>query len=182
MRAESPMASRWFSSFEKPDMRFIQFRSAPAENDLPAPESTTMRTESSPSISRKDWVSSAMSASSNALWRSGRLRVMRPTGPWCSMAREVMSHAEDAEVRRLLGRVARHREREAEDAARVRRVDDAIVPEARGGVIGVALALVLLADRRLELLLLVLRPGALLRLDAVAPHGGEHAGGLLAAH
>src|SRR5258708_19267002 len=45
-----------------------------------------------------------------------------------------------------------------------------------------ALPLVLLADRALERLLLVLRPRAALRLDAVAADGREHGGGLLAAH
>src|SRR4030088_3851179 len=45
-----------------------------------------------------------------------------------------------------------------------------------------ALAVVLLADRLLEGFLLFLRPHASARLDIVAPHGGEHARRLLAAH
>src|SRR5688572_4484104 len=173
-------------------MRFIQFRSAPAENDLPAPPRTTTRTESSPSMARKAAVSSSMRTSSNALWRSGRFSVTRPTGPWCSTARALLigdfpswfafSHAEHAEARFLVGRVASRGQREPEHPARIGRIDDAVVPEARGGVVRVALALVLLADRGLERLLFVLRPRALLRLDPVAAHGGQHRGGLLAAH
>src|SRR5438045_5041373 len=91
-------------------------------------------------------------------------------------------HAEDAEARLLLWSAARHGEREAQHAAGIRGIDDAVVPEPRGGVVGVSLALVLVADRRLEGLLLVLRPGALPGLDAVALHGGEHRGRLLATH
>ena len=63
-----------------------------------------------------------------------------------------------------------------------RRVDDPVVPQARGGVVGMALALVLGADRRLERALRRRAPAAAAALDAVAPHGGEHVGGLLAAH
>src|SRR6478672_5711697 len=149
--AASPMASRRFSSSEKPAMRFIQFRSAPAEKERPAPESTTRRTPSSASMERNASVSSAMSASSNALWRSGRFMVMTPTGPCRSIARlVVISHAEHAEARLLPGCVVGGGERQAQHAARVGRVDHAVVPEPRGGVVGVALLLVLLADRALE--------------------------------
>src|SRR5262245_22921550 len=61
------------------------------------------------------------------------------------------SHPEDAEAGRLgRRRVEAGREREAEHRAGVGRVDHAVVPQPRGGVIGMALLLVLLADRRLE--------------------------------
>src|SRR3546814_3545496 len=46
--------------------------------------------------------------------------------------------------------VQRCRKSQPEHIARLRGVDDAIVPQARGGVIGVALILIFLADRRLE--------------------------------
>src|SRR5687768_13646834 len=138
-------------------MRFIQLRSAPAENDFPVPERTTRRTLSSASMERSASVISPISTSSNALCRSGRFMVTSPIGPWRSMARLFVmggsSHAEDAELRLLEGCIGRGREGEAEDAASVGRIDHAVVPEARAGVVGVALALVLLADRRLELLL-----------------------------
>src|SRR5688572_12305556 len=91
-------------------------------------------------------------------------------------------HAEHAEARVLGGAVGGDGEGEAEDAARVGGVDDAVVPEAGGRVVGVALALVLLADRRLESFLVVLRPLPALRLDAVTLDGREHGSGLLAAH
>src|SRR5260221_4341335 len=167
-------------------MRFIHTRSAPAENDLPAPESTTTRIASSASMERNASVISAMSASSNALWRSGRFMVMSPSGPWPSIASDCVtplpSHAEDAKTR-LLGRCIHGRgERHAQHAAGVGRVYDPVIPEARGGVVRMALLLVLLADRALERLLLVLRPLPALRLDAIAAHRGEHRGGLLATH
>src|SRR5258706_7818647 len=186
MSAARPIASRRFSSSEKPAMLFIQFRSAPAENDLPAPESTTTRMPSSASIERKASVSSAMRASSKALWRSARFRVMRPTGPWRSTASDSLTllllHPEDAEARLLFGCVAGGGEREREHAARVGGIDDAVVPEPRRRIVRMALALVLLADGIPEGFLFGRRPLAALRLDAVAAHGGEHARGLLAAH
>src|SRR5690606_6908965 len=67
-------------------------------------------------------------------------------------------------------------------AARVGRVDDAVVPQARGRVPGAALGLVLLADRGLERVLLLRAPAAAAGLDAVALDRGQHAGRLLAAH
>ena len=70
----------------------------------------------------------------------------------------------------------------ARHAPRVLRVDDAIVPQPRGRVVRVSLALVLLADRRLEGLLLGGRPVPACGLQLVALDGGEHARGLLAAH
>ena len=51
------------------------------------------------------------------------------------------------------------REREAEDAAGLGRLHDAVVPEPGGGVVGVALLLVLPPQRRLEGLLLLPAPG-----------------------
>src|SRR5258706_1860602 len=189
MSAARPIASRRFSSSEKPAMRFIQFRSAPAENDLPAPESTTTRMPSSASIERNASVSSAMSASSKALWRSGRFMVTMPTEPCRSIARASLirlvrgsSHAQDAEAR-LLGRcVGGDGKRQAQHAARIGGVDHAVVPEPRAGVVGMALPLVLLANGILEGLFLGFRPAFALGLEAVALHGGEHRGRLLAAH
>src|SRR3954462_6919392 len=60
-------------------MRFIQFRSAPAQNAGPLPASTTARTDESWSSSLKVLVSWAMSASSKALRTAGRFSVTRPT-------------------------------------------------------------------------------------------------------
>src|SRR5690606_33616173 len=84
----------------------------------------------------------------------------------------VGSHAEDAEVRHRGGcRVGGgDLEREAEHAAGVAGVDHAVVPEAGGGVVRRALSLVLLADRRLERLLVVGAPALAAALDAVAAH------------
>ena len=91
-------------------------------------------------------------------------------------------HPEYAEARVFDRGVERGRQRQAQHAARVGRGDDAVVPQARGGVVRMAFALVLLADGRLERVFLGRRPVAAARLDAVALDGGQHAGGLLAAH
>src|SRR5690348_11467042 len=58
----------------------------------------------------------------------------------------LLSHAEDAERRLGDRRVERGREAEREDAPRVERVDDPVVPEPRGGVVRAPLAVVGLAD------------------------------------
>src|SRR6185503_9958368 len=87
-------------------------------------------------------------------------------------------HPEDAEARVFRGGVGADGKCQSEDAAGVRGIDHAVVPKARRGVIGMALALVLLADRRLEGLFLLLRPLALLGLDAVALDGRQHRGRL----
>jgi hypothetical protein len=60
-------------------MRFIQLRSAPAQNALPAPASTITRTVSSFSISKKVLVKFEIKTSSNALRTSGRLSVTMAT-------------------------------------------------------------------------------------------------------
>src|SRR6185295_7724064 len=65
-------------------MRFIQLRSAPAQNAGPLPARTTARTEPSASSCWKVLVSSAISASSKALRTCGRFSVMRPTPPLLS--------------------------------------------------------------------------------------------------
>src|SRR5690606_28765529 len=60
------------------------------------------------------------------------------------------SHAEHAEPRRLDRRIERGRDAQSEDAPGVRGIDDAVVPQPRGGIPGAALRLVLLADGCLE--------------------------------
>src|SRR5579885_613216 len=164
-------------------MRRIQLRSPPAEKAAPAPVRTTARTAGSAPKARNASVSSRITASSNAFRRSGRLRVSVAT-PRASVARWrfMASHSEHAEPGRLDRGVEARRERQREDAAGLARIDHAIVPEPRAGIIGMALGLVLRADRRLEGLLFGRAPGAAARLDIVAAHGGEHGRGLLPAH
>src|SRR5258706_6308871 len=60
-------------------MRFIQFRSAPAQKALPAPASTTARTVSSLSRCRRTSVKLAIRTSSKALRTSGRFNVTMAT-------------------------------------------------------------------------------------------------------
>ena len=62
-------------------MRRIQARSPPAQKLLPAPRSTTQRTEGSAPSVRKAAVNSAIMPSSNALCSLGRFSVSVAT-PW----------------------------------------------------------------------------------------------------
>src|SRR5690606_23106119 len=94
----------------------------------------------------------------------------------------VSLHSEHAKARVFDGCVARRGQAQPEHATRVGGLDDAVVPQARGGVVGMALVLVLVADGRLEGFLVLGAPLAALALDALAAHRGQHAGGLFAAH
>src|SRR5579872_2408615 len=84
-----------------------------------------------------------------------RLRIMfvMSLGTW-------RSHAEEPEARVCHGPVAHGSERKPQDPTRLERIDHSIIPEARGRVIRMPLALVLLADRLLESFLLSRRPVA----------------------
>src|SRR4051812_9502629 len=81
------------------------------------------------------------------------------------------SHAEDAITDLLQWGVRTGGQGEAQHGAGLRGVDDAVVPEPGGGVVGVPLRLVLLADRLLERLLVLGGPLLAAGLDAVAPDG-----------
>src|SRR5918996_935087 len=100
--------------------------------------------------------------------------------PWRCPAKCL--HPEHAEVGALDRRVERGGQAERQDGARLRRIDDAVVPQPGAGVIGVTLALVLVTDRRLESFLFVLRPALPRALQVVAAHLREHVSRLLAAH
>src|SRR5690606_39618015 len=101
----------------------------------------------------------------------------------CVAAAAGALHPEHAIARRSFDRgVEAGRDAQSKHAARVGRVDDAVVPQPRGRVPGAALGFVLLADRGLEGVLLLGAPAAAARLDAIALHRGQHARGLLAAH
>src|SRR4051795_9833011 len=89
------------------------------------------------------------------------------------------SHPEDAVAELTQRRVGARREGEPEHGAGLRGIDHAVVPEAGGGVVRMALVLVLLADRRLERLFLLGRPLLAACLEPVAANLGEHAGCLL---
>src|SRR3954464_369675 len=65
----------------------------------------------------------------------------------------IASHPEQAELRRLDRRVRRGRQAEPKHQPRVGGIDHAVVPQPRGGVIGIALLLVLRPDRIAEFLL-----------------------------
>src|SRR6267142_1460884 len=124
-------------------MRFIQLRSAPAQNAGPFPARTTTRTDAFFAKVSKELCSFFMSASSKAFRTSGRSSVTRATPPsisMFSMARTL--HSEDAEARIFDRRIERGRNCEAQQAARVGGVDHAVVPQPCAGVVGMALALV----------------------------------------
>src|SRR6476659_2838582 len=103
------------------------------------------------------------------------LMIRRAISPRLAMrSRRIMewcSHPEDAVGGFGDRRVGRGLEPHAEDTAGVDGVDDAVVPEARGRVVRRALVLVLVADGRLEGLLVLGRPLTALPLDAIAPDG-----------
>src|SRR5450830_1096313 len=92
------------------------------------------------------------------------------------------SHAEDTKSSVFDRCIAGGRQAQGQHAAGVGGVDHAVVPQAGGGVVGVALVFVLLTDRGLEGFFFVSAPLAALGLDAVTLDGGQHAGRLLAAH
>src|SRR5215469_10612080 len=96
------------------------------------------------------------------------------------------SHAENAEAGAVMPlvdrRVERGGEAERQHVPRLRGIDDAVVPEPRAGVIGMALHLVLLPDRRFELIFRGGAPFGAACAHAVAPDGRQDRCGLLAAH
>src|SRR5699024_7016860 len=92
------------------------------------------------------------------------------------------SHPEDAVAGLGQGGAGDDVQGQAQHGAGVGGVDDPVVPEPGGGVVGAALGLVLLDDGALELGLLGLAPGAAAGLDPVASPGREDGGGLLPAH
>src|SRR4051794_30427273 len=92
------------------------------------------------------------------------------------------SHPEDSVAELAQRRVGTRRQGQPERGAGLRGVDHAVVPQAGGGVVRVALVLVLITDRRLERLLVLGRPLLPAGLQPVAAHRRQHAGRLLAAH
>src|SRR5512135_3857805 len=153
-------------------------------------------------------VSAAMSASSKTLCRSGRFKVMMPMPPstsvrtvsaisaprlpraqscadglvdLCAFAVNV-SHAKYAEARRLERCIECRGKPEAEHAPRLCRVDHAVIPQPRRGVVGVPLALILAADRFLEHLFVLRAPALARRLQGVALDLGENGCRLLTPH
>src|SRR6266853_659513 len=85
--APKAFASFRFSSKSSSPILFIQFRSAPAQNTLPRPATTTARTTGSCSSSPNAAVSSAIIVSLKALRTSGRLSqsTATPRPAWISM-------------------------------------------------------------------------------------------------
>src|SRR5829696_6105146 len=145
-----------------------QLKSPPAEKALPSPVTTITRTASSaakPSTASR--IARAVSASRAfiSLPRQRR-RVATPssTAVW-TVGLIVRSHPEDAELGRADRLVHRRGQAKRQRHAGVDRVEDAVVPQARRCIVGMALAVVLLDDRLLERGLLLFRPRPTLGFD-----------------
>src|SRR5687767_4735508 len=145
-------ASARFSSRVYPAMRDIHCRSAPAQNDDPAPRSTTTRIDPSVGTVAAHDDKSRMRSSLKALRTSGRLSVTVVTAPpdtdsvVITLFSATPLHPEDAEPRVAHGRVARRRQAERERIASQRRIEHAVVPQARGGVVRRSFVVILLKD------------------------------------
>src|SRR6185369_16928975 len=167
-----------------------QLKSPPAEKTRPSPATTSTRTSGSAAKPSTASMTARAVSASRAFISFGRLSVSvatpfsTPVITVLAITDEVIvrSHPEDAELRRTDRLVHRRRERQPERHARIDGIEDAVVPQPRRGVVGMALALVLIADRLLEFLFLFLGPGAAFGLDVVAPHRCQHARRLFAAH
>src|SRR6185369_1819400 len=131
-----------------------QLKSPPAEKALPSPASTITRTASSaPKASTASRIARAVSASSEfiALPRHRRSVAMpSSTEVWTESLTLLASHPEDAEPGRADRLVHRRRQAERQRHAGVDRIEDAVVPDPRGGIVRMPLAIVLLEDRLLE--------------------------------
>src|SRR3954468_2656790 len=160
-------------------MRFIQLRSAPAQKAGPFPARTSTRIALSFLMSSKTFFNWEIKESSNAFLTSGRFRVTQATPSFFS-TRSITSclcasHPKDAELRLFDRGVQGCGDGEAEQAPGIGRIDDAVVPEPRARIVGMALGLVLLAQRLLEGFLVLFR-------FEIAADGSEDARRLLTAH
>src|SRR5258707_10889427 len=92
------------------------------------------------------------------------------------------SHAKDTKGRVRSRGVESSGDTQAEHGARIGWVDDAVIPQARGAVVGVAFGLVFGQDRRLELLLLGGGPRRATSSPAFLSHGEQRTRRLFPAH
>src|SRR5699024_3367595 len=142
-----------------------------------------MRTAPSAAVT---WAASASSSVCTAIPvrpRSARVRRIRiaisPRLAIRTLSIMCASHPEDAVAGLGQRGAGDDVQGQAQHGAGVGGVDDPVVPQPSGGVVGAALRLVLLDDGPAERLLLGLAPGAAAGLDPVAPHGREHGRSLL---
>src|SRR6202048_965553 len=184
------LASARFSACEKAAIFFIQLRSAPAQKLFPRPSSTSTRMPVSASKVRTTCVSSAIRVWSNALCTSGRLSATRAIAPatvtssveYVAVGSVMALHPEHAEPGRLDRFVQRRRDREPEHLAGVRGIDHTVIPQACAGVVRMAFAFVLLADRRLERGLFVGAPRGSLGFQGATADCRQHSRRLFASH
>src|SRR4051794_888019 len=105
--------------------------------------------------------------------------VLPPRPVWHNI---LASHPEHAELRRRDRGVEGGGDAEPQRHTGIGRIDDAIIPQPGAGVIGMALVLVLVADRSLEGFFVLRTPALALSLHAIAAHLGQHASRLLSPH
>ena len=178
-------ASRRFSSCEAVDIRASTAGRRRRRSSGRRPSAARPAPAASARDRASAFISSWMSWSSMALWISGRFKVMVAMFLLVDLAQQCAHGRYILNMPKLVVSIgalsAADRPRPSTMPA-VGRIDDAVVPQPRARVIGMALLLVLGADRRLEGLLLVRAPFLLLGGEAVALHLRQHVGGLVAAH
>src|SRR5208283_3301803 len=108
-------------------------------------------------------------------WRSGFSKTSRASGV-------AASHPEHAEARCLDRRIEGCGDAKTQHHAGLGRIDDAVIPNPRARIIGMRLALESLADRRLEELFFLRRPGFSFCFQIVPAYLRQDIGGLFAAH
>src|SRR6185369_12646142 len=194
MRAEMPTPAQFTSRLMPPS--FWRAVSIAAFTSASEVTSQRMNVAAPPSSAAAAWPGPSCTSSTAARPPLATIRrataFPRPEAPPVTTARasEIFmlrflssSHAEDAVAFVGRGRSVRCGvEREAQHAPCIHRVDDAVIPQARCGVVRVALRFIRGPDPVDELALLLFGPGFAARLHAVATHGGEHLRSLLAAH
>src|SRR5262249_29448447 len=174
-------ASSRFFSYEYCTIRFIQFRSAPAQNDFPLARRTITRTSSRWANSVNASVIRSTNSSLNALWMSGLSSSTDATCLLISISNMYL-HPEDTKPRFFTRCIHGRRYSERKYHARIRRIDNAIIPQPGRTVICVPLFCVFIKDRLHKFPLLVRRQGFALGFELVDFHLKQYIGRLLATH
>src|SRR6266850_6868869 len=162
-------ASSMFSSCEYWTMRFIQFRSAPAQKDFPFPPRTMTRTSARQPSSLNASLTRGINSSLNALCVSGLSSVTRATGFWTSTFNMGL-HPENAEACFFHRGIHGRGNSQSKNHSGVRRINDTIIPEPGRAVVSVPLGCVFVQCRLHEFLLLLGAHGFSLGLHLIHLH------------
>src|SRR5690606_37845233 len=105
---------------------------------------------------------------------------------WLSAGSEtqclLVLHAEHAKAGVFNRGVQGGGQAQGQNAPGIRRLDDAVIPQTRSGVVGVAFMFVLFADGGLEGFFFLGAPALATSFQAITAHGSQHAGRLLTTH